>query len=54
MKVQSATLLFFTAASSTSAFTPLSNGNSRASSCLRDSALGIELPSIDSYVSISH
>jgi len=50
MKVQSATLLFFTAASSTSAFTPLSNGNSRASSCLRDSALGIELPSIDSYI----
>merc|ERR1712238_492538 len=32
------------------AFTPLSNANSRAVSCLRDSALGIELPSIESYI----
>jgi len=50
MKVQFATYLFLSVTSSTGAFTPLSNANSRAVSCLRDSALGIELPSIESYI----
>mmetsp|Transcript_30926 Transcript_30926/g.35518 ORF Transcript_30926/g.35518 Transcript_30926/m.35518 type:complete len:323 (+) Transcript_30926:141-1109(+) len=50
MKVQFATYLFLSVTSSTGAFTPLSSANSRAVSCLRDSALGIELPSIDSYI----
>jgi len=50
MKVQFATYLFLSVTSSTGAFTPLSSANSRAVSCLRDSALGIDLPSIDSYI----
>jgi len=50
MKVQSAALLLLAAASSTSAFTQLSNVNSRTESSLRESLVGVQLPSIESQI----